>query len=67
MEKIAIENDMKVTDDYPLNDSITIEIGNYHIAVYLDPDEDRRAHVDIHNTKTKATKYLTVGVEEMEV
>jgi hypothetical protein len=52
---------LKVTNYFPDCDSITLEVGDYHVAVYLDGEHDRQTHVDIHNKKTSSTKYLIVG------
>jgi len=62
VESITMEGDMKVTNYYPSMDSITIEVGDFHIVVYLNwQTPDVPAHVDIHNNKTKDTKYLILG------
>ena len=64
MENITIENGMKVTNYYPSMDLITIEVGDFHIAVHLNwQTKDVHTHVDIHNNKTKDTKYLILGQE----
>jgi len=57
------EAKLKVTNYFPDCDSITLEVGDYHIAVYRDGEGeyDRKTHVDIHNKKTSSTTYLVVG------
>ena len=64
MENMTIENGMKVTNYYPSMDSITIEVGDFHISVYLEwQTRDVHTHVDIHSNKTKDTKYFILGME----
>ena len=56
-----MEDKVTVTNHYPDCDSITLEIGDYHIAVYLDGEYDRQTHVDIHDKRTNTTEHLVVG------